>query len=402
MEKKANVVPVSTAGEYLKDQVKLRIGLIGIGNAGNQVVNSAYKEGFTEVFAINSSERDLSDSNVNASIPSFLVGDEARGAGKNREKAKELFKINGKKLFAVPAFDHIVRNSDILFVIGSTAGGTGSGIGPDMAYLLANSYPHKIVIFYGILPKLSDSITAQNNCINCLHEINSMNIPFMLTDLSFWENIPNDIAYVECAKHTIECINVIKGKYLYETVNNSIDENDMRTIVGESGYLSVYQVDRITSVQVDQETIQSLMIKRIKKSPSVMIQKDEIIKQLGVIVNCPDEIMEAAKTGNYSELTDFIGMPLGVFENYTVTNGSVGQFITILSGMNLPYSRLQQCIQIIEQHEEKLKRVKKIDLSNEVDRFDFLNSTNVADKLVNSAKVKEDSNKQGVLDSFFK
>ena len=54
---------------------------------------------------------------VNETIPSFIAGDEARGAGKNRDKAKELFKINGKKLFETPKFSDMVEGSDIVFVV---------------------------------------------------------------------------------------------------------------------------------------------------------------------------------------------------------------------------------------------------------------------------------------------
>lgn len=392
---------LDVAKDYLEDKVKLKISVIGVGNAGNQLISKAYKSGY-DVFAINTSLKDLSDEIVTETIPSFIAGDEARGAGKDREKAKELFKINGKKLFATPKFSDMVENSDIVFVVASTAGGSGSGIAPVLISLFNQIYPNKIIVFYGILPKKSDSIMAQNNTIQCLDEVNKENIPYMLADLAHYEDTPNDVAYTEIAKHVITSIDVISGKFLHKSTSGMIDENDMRTIVSASGYMSAYILDKVTPAQVDKATIQSYMIGLIKNSPCAPIQRDEIVKQLGVIVNCPDEMMEASKSGNYNELTDYIGVPLSIFENYSVNNAAFGQFIVLMSGMNLPYTRIMECKAKIDEHAEKLKRVKPIDLSSDVSALDFLNERPNKDKLVNTAKTEIDTkNKKSVLDNFF-
>lgn len=390
------------AKDTLEDRVKLRIGVIGIGNAGSQIVGSAYAAGFS-VFVLNSSLKDLSDTVVNENIPSFIVGDEARGAGKNRQKAKELFRSNGKTLFAAKRFDYLVESSDIIFVCASTAGGTGSGIAPDLIAILAQMYPNKIVIFYGIIPKLSDSIIAQHNTVQCMDEINKLKVPFMLGDLSHYEDVPNDVAYNQIGKHIVESISVISGKYLFDSNNGMIDENDMRVIVSEPGYMGVYMLNGVTPAQVDIKPIQKYMIDVIKKSPAAPIQRDDIVKELGVIVNCPDEMMEATKTGNYNDLTGYIGTPLAIFENYSVAKGSHGQFIIIMSGMNLPYSRILLCSEKIEQHEEKLRRAKVIDLSTDVEKFGFLDSRGDPSKLVDTSKVRPDeAKKSSVLEGFFK
>lgn len=387
--------------EYLEDKVRLKMSIIGIGNAGNQTIAKAHAAGF-KVFAINSSVKDLSDEILKETIPSFIAGDEARGAGKNRAKGKELFKINGKNLFSTQPFVEMVEESDIVVVVAGTGGGTGSAISPDVCQLLTKIYPNKIIIFYGILPKLSDSIMSQNNTIQCLDEINKLKIPFMLADLNHYENIPNDIAYADIGKHIVDSLSVIEGRFLNQSSNGMIDENDMRVIVSEPGYMAAYILNDVTSTQVDQKSIQSYMIDKIKSSPAAMIPRDEIVKQLGVIVNCPEELIEESKTGNYSELTKFIGVPLSIFENYSVNNGMLGQFIILMSGMNLPYSRILQCKSIIEAHEEKLKRAKQVDLSGDVEKFSFLTEGANTDKLMNNSKIKtEESVKNNILEGFF-
>lgn len=383
---------------YLEDKVKLQVSIIGIGNAGNQTIEKGLTEKYP-VFAINSSVKDLSDVVVSGKVPSFISGTEARGAGKNRQKAKDLFKVNGKELFNVKVFTTMIESSDIVFVVASTAGGTGSGIAPELLYLLKNMYPDKIFIFYGILPKLSDSIMSQANTIQCLDEINKLEIPFALADLSHFEDIPNDVAYQTVGDHIIESINTIRGDYLLYSNSGMIDENDMRVIVGEPGYLGVYSLNKISPDQIDKRSIQSYMIDRVKNSPAVRIQGDQIVKQMGVISNFPDEMVESSKVGNYNELTSTIGTPISIFENYSVPKASFGQFIVILSGMNLPYTRISASKAIIDVHEEKLKKIRKIDLSDDVTSLSFLKNSTV-DVLNNSKNNEED--KSNILTDFFK
>ena len=72
----------------------LKIGLLGIGNAGNQIANLAIREGI-KTFCINTSEKDLAT--VDEAIPVFLFG-EAEGAGKDRSVAKSFVKRHYKDL----------------------------------------------------------------------------------------------------------------------------------------------------------------------------------------------------------------------------------------------------------------------------------------------------------------
>lgn len=116
--------------EYLENDVKLKVCIIGVGNAGNRVIEKAHEGGYPTL-AVNTSIKDLSDL-----VPSFIAGYEARGAGKDRDKAKSLFKVNGKKLFQLQSFIDMVSVSDIVYVIAATAGGTGSG--PDLISLLSS------------------------------------------------------------------------------------------------------------------------------------------------------------------------------------------------------------------------------------------------------------------------
>ena len=144
-----------------------------------------------------------------------------------------------------------------------------------------------------------------------------------------------------------------------------------------------------------------MLIDQIRKGPSMMIQKDGISMQMGVIINCPDDLSEVSRTGNYQEIFDFVGHrpKNGIFENYGVTNGTDGQMIVILSGMTYPINRISYYIETVKEQEEFLKKRKDIDISEDVAVVTSLVS-NAQDKLSSDTNVsaKDISN---VLDDFF-
>lgn len=386
----------------LQEDVRLKILVVGVGNAGNQVAVRAHKANL-DVFAINSSIRDLSDQIVDEDIPCFIIGKEARGAGKNIEKGIELFKSNGKELFQTPKFIDKVQAADIVFVVGATGGGTGAAACPEICTLLKKIYgDKKIVIFYGITPKNCDSTEALKNTLITLDKIKSLNIPYLLDDLHVYEDEANDKAFAKTDDHVVESIRAIAGHFLNISNSQMIDENDMKILAGEPGYIAVYMLNNVTNAMLDKKSMQAMLIDRIKESPAMMIQKDGIVRHMGVIINCPSDMTEATKTGNYSELTSFIGgRPSGgVFENYSVNNGTSGQFIVILSGMTFPQNRISQYIEIVKKDAENAQRVKNIDISAEVSQIKNLLPESDSSRLTSDTAASEDDINDALGDYF--
>ena len=108
----------------LEKEVRLNVFVIGVGNAGNQTIVFGAKEGMN-VFAVNSSIKDLSDQIVDSNIPSFIVGNEARGSGKNVQKGVALFKENGRDLFKIDTFMNSCQKADVIVVVSATGCFTG-------------------------------------------------------------------------------------------------------------------------------------------------------------------------------------------------------------------------------------------------------------------------------------
>lgn len=403
-------MPENNIIDALKEKVQLRLGICGTGNAGSQLCDTAYKAGFTNVFCVNSSSKDMDNDVLNEQIPCFLIGNSGRGAGMNRDAAKELFKMNFRQLFDNMRFKQICDESDVIIVGTSTSGGTGSGISPIIVKGLKQMYPGKIIIFYGILPRLSASDVELSNGAACVSEIEELNknglgIPYMLADLNYYEGISNEVAYVEVVKKMVDDIKAIAGNYLNYSKYRMIDENDMKVVISPSGYLSIYKLDGITQQMVDKESIQSMLIKQIKHSPAVEIARDGLVDQMAFIYNVPEDMGDSAKSGDYTEINAYLGRPLGVFENYAVVRGGIAQVILIVSGQSYPIGKMSMINDIIrkgaESRRQKMEARKTADSSMN-DTYKFLQDSSISNAdLTGKNKGIDEATKNDVLDNLF-
>lgn len=386
--------------DKLEKDVRLNVFVIGVGNAGNQTIVYGHKEGMN-VFAVNSSIKDLSDEIVDQTIPSFIVGSEARGSGKNVKKGVQLFKENGRELFSIPSFMDSCQAADVIVVVSATGGGTGPSVSPEICRVLKRIFQKKIIIYHGITPKNTDSNIAFSNTTYCLNEIKQLDIPYMLTDLNYFCDDANDEAFIKADKHVIECIKAISGMYLTMSSSQMIDENDLKSVISEPGYMTVYPVNSITSNRLEKESMQSMVIDKIRKGPSVMIQKDGISMQMAVMINCPDDMKEITRSGNYQEIFDFIGHKPknGIYENYGVTNGTDGQIVVILSGLTYPINRVQYYVDIVKEQNEFLSKQKDIDTSEDAALVQSL--VNNSDSFLSSDTSASDAEINSALDDLF-
>lgn len=391
----------------METRSKLRIGIIGCGNAGNQLVSAAYRAGITEnLLAINTSKKDLSSEIVSNLIPSFLAGGEGRGSGKDREKAKQLFKENGELLFKAQLGDKtnasykLIQESDAVIVAFATGGGTGSFIGPALCQILSRMYKssQKLVIAYGVAPKFSDSAQAHKNSIASIKDCSECNIPILLDDLSKLEEIPYEEAYERIAINFVDYIHTIRGDYSAPSKNGMIDENDTMRMIGHPGYQCHYHLTGLTVEMLEKENIQSRLLKLMKEeSPTMTIQKDGIIEYMGVISNYPSSFNEGIHNGDYSKITEYVGIPNSTFENYGEISGTLADVHVILSGMNLPYDKLLKSKEKVEAREKAREKAASFDLGSIIAGMD---SDSEKNKIQNTYGIDEEDVKDAL--SFFK
>ena len=109
---------------------------------------------------------------------------------------------------------------DIVFVVNSTGGGTGSGMGPILTDILRQYYKkdeNKIFINVGILPTLGESVGAQRNTIEYLKEMSDLGGPYMLFDNEKRAYLPTNKQMSEINKEIVTMISTIRGDHSHSS-----------------------------------------------------------------------------------------------------------------------------------------------------------------------------------------
>lgn len=293
----------------------LTVGVIGIGNAGSQVAVLAKQENIDAV-VINSSENDLST--IPESIVKFPLGD-LRGAGKNRQEAKQFLKQSVSKILNESKFISFMTAKDVVFIISSTGGGTGSGISPIISEILKKSFPDSYIVLVGILPRLDEAYSTQINTLEYTNELyKKLDRPtYMMYDNDKIKNEPSHIMMQKINQSIIDDIKVIIGTYNYTTKYSSIDEKDMTMIISTTGRMVVSSYKNIREKDLDKISIDEALEKDLKEGSHAEVQTDRIIKRSGVIADLSETLAEKFDD-KLSGLQKFIGAPVEEFSHIAI------------------------------------------------------------------------------------
>jgi hypothetical protein len=347
----------------------LKIAVLGIGNAGGQVANVACTRGFA-TFCINSSEKDLDI--INEEIPVFLLGN-SEGAGKDRRVAKDFVKQYYKSLLT-DTFDEFMNKGDIIFIVSSTGGGTGSGMSIMLADILSRVYKNKVFINIGILPTLTDSIGAQRNTLEYMKEVNRLGKGYLLYDNNKYKHLTPSTYMNNINREIVDGLCYLRGDYSFKTKYGMIDDADMFKLLTVPGMINVsYYENFMEKDMEDHVMLDTYIIKVMKNNGTCQLDKDRIIKRMGVIVNLSEDLSRYYSPA----MEDFkanVGEPLEVFEHYYLKDDDAepNRLGVILSGLSIPDDRIQIIIQRIKEVEDMLNKKKDSSLLDSIDDMESL------------------------------
>lgn len=143
-----------------------RFGVITVGQCGANFGKEFEELGFL-VHYINTSDEDL---NTIQSPNKYHVRG-AEGCYHNRDKAKEYCKKNCGELLESCIN---VLSKQVILVVFSAGGGTGSGMGPMLVDILRVSFVDKIICPVMVMPDDRESIRVLQNAHNCLVELSKI------------------------------------------------------------------------------------------------------------------------------------------------------------------------------------------------------------------------------------
>ena len=367
-----------TRGEQIVEQTKLKIGYVGVGNAGCQVGIKVFSKGI-EVFLTNTSFKDLRNEVIPHGIPSYLIEDKfgkSRGAGRSRDFAKNLF--TDSAIMDDDTFDAFIADKDIIIVGASTAGGTGSGIAPSLCYLISEKYPNKDVTMLAILPRKNESLNCQFNTIDCMEECRQLEIPYLVYDLDK-SNDTAEETYTKIGNLIAEHIGILSGDMAAMSEYGMIDERDLLTVAVEPGLMIVGK-----KTDIKPEGLQKEILNTIKSSMTVDPQKDKFVKYFALFLEVPEEVADDLKTNNFDEIKAAYGDPWDIFVNYKVVDKSTASFGFVASGMSYPNDRLAYCADVVKEYASKRKS-REYSRSDDIESVLHLSINNNINKLAGSS-----------------
>lgn len=344
------------------------VGIIGLGNGGSQVADLAAETAGIEGLAINSSENDLA--NVKH-IASIKIGD-ARGAGKDRGEANTFMKARIKDFIEDDNILAFFMDKDVIFVITTIGGGTGSGSTPVFLATVQKKFPDIKFILVPIYPSLVQSPAELQNSIDFLKDINNK-LP-NTTCLSFnndkFSSLPSDQMIKSVNEAIVEAIKVIRMDYNFNTPFDSIDEKDLERIITMPGEMFIAIYDGFAEADLDEESIEDHLIKIVKgNSAQVDMERDKIVKCLGLVVNL-DEELKCKFDNKLTKFKDVVGKEVQMFTHYYVNDVNTNdknRVIVIMSGLSVPDTTISAIVKTIKEAEEKLTKTRKSSVLNSVD-----------------------------------
>lgn len=364
----------------------LKLGILGLGNCGNQIADLGKAMKNIPGLAINTSEKDIS--NVKH-IDTFIIGD-SKGAGKDRTIAKTFVKKTVKELLANEKFSGFMKEQEVVVIASSTGGGSGSGIAPMMCHLLSEVYKNTKFIILHVLPSLKESLVAQQNTVEYLQELMNFDATYMSYDNNRQDGVPSNILMSEINKQIIEDLCVLRGDYQIPTVFTSIDEKDTLKILGTKGRLQVARIYDIKEKDLDNRSIEELMIDSIKFSKHMTeFQRDMSVKRTGVILNLNEKINRMIDS-NLPLVKSFIGEPVEGFEHIGIIQNNMeikNNAMLIMSGLSIPDDRIEKISQRIKEVQESLRNESR---SSILDSLETSSLDRIRDSINNTSLVEEE------------
>lgn len=358
----------------------LKIGVIGIGSAGNQLANLASEAGF-DVVAINSTEADLMT--MNESVEKILIGED--GCGKDRNRAKAFVKQKYKPI--IEDIKTLLGESNVIVVAGSTGGGTGSGMIPIMTDLLRSLVKGPVYLNALIVPSIKESPVAQKNTIECMAEIKNLDLGYLMYDN---ETVKGPITEVFKTVNTafVNDLKVFRGDLCETTAYGVMDDRDRLKLIGSKGLITVSKVSGIKENYLNDRDVNELMITSIKGSNNVDIERDRAIKRVGVIHTLPESLLKTVDS-YYTKMKEVYGEPYEIFEHINcIGESEAGSIVTIMAGMSYPATRIEDIAEKLNSMKENLTRNRKDNLSEIAGTLNWLDEEEEATTL---SDVKEDA-----------
>lgn len=274
----ANTIAVHTTRKLM---------IIGCGDGGCNIATAIGKklQGEAHVIAYNTSTRAMNDV---VAATKILPGNED-GSGKIRDYSKEIFKNQIFKQLLDSAHKAIETKGPFAYIIVCTTadGGTGSGMSPMAAKLLADNTGIPVIIF-GVYPSIQEDATAQYNAMQWQTEVAKINVPYFIFD-NDQPGMTKPKVHEAVNEYAALVASLIAGKEFGNTNIQMIDDRNLYMLLAHVG-LGARAVAAVSTTRL--QTTQSLdaYVGEILKANYQPLPEN--LRGLGIFVKGPKTLLD--------------------------------------------------------------------------------------------------------------
>ena len=300
--------------------MKSSIGFVGIGQCGGNIVEQF--EGEYNAFYINTSLEDLQTLKSN----NYYHIKEANGSNHNRNKAINYMKNHYKDI--VENILNKFNENEIIYLVFSTGGGTGSGISPLLLELLSSNCKNKVFGAVCVLPDINEPVNVQTNAYNCmiqLSKIKSIGSVFVL------DNSKNNKEAVN--KEFYTAFNNVINLPNYTSKKGNIDTAEVKEMLSMRG---------IANISVFENNDVSNIIKSLKRN---CFSYQDNKKLVYMALSLKEDV-------DIDSLNRYVGIPYDIFTNYNTVKNTL-----FLSGMSFPADRIKVIKGIIDNQKKEMESI---------------------------------------------
>lgn len=325
----------------------LRIKLIGVGAAGNKAAIAALEAGVIaedELLLINSNLGDVPEAYKQYCI---VLSDKVKGTGKERDIARKiaieyLDSIGNNKV------DAFVEDADLVCVVNSTEGGTGSGSSSVLYKYLLNVSNKNVMGF--VFTGFEEDGRGLKNTVEYFKDLDEKIALQIISNRKFLPLLGKNKLRAEkmANEEFVRRLAIVSGREMMESAQN-IDRTDLLKIVTTPGYLMAEYLELDPQPQ-NMSQFSRLLEDMIAESKS--LPTNATAKRIGVIIDCPQEL-EKAIDFSFTAVVNAYGTPYELF-THVQDSGDTPCICVLTAGMDMPLGEVQTIYRNFQKQAEKV------------------------------------------------
>lgn len=341
--------------------------LIGIGAAGNKAAITAVQTGVIDkenVLLINSTLKDIpSDYDGNK----YCFNNSYGGCGKERNISRNYMlsdlqngDLDLSKFLKIGQPDQ----AELVVLVSSTEGGTGSGSVPILAKYILEVYGISVRCFSFI--GFSDDSRGLRNTVEYFKELEDSMAVESVSNLKYLDLVDGDKIKAEKLANQDFCLklSIILGNLIRDS-NHNIDPTDHLKIVKTPNY-SVVEYKEFTKIKNKKE-FRELIKEMIDSSKSIDLD-NPTQRRVGIIINIDESNTSVIDT---DLLEEYYGTPFEKFQHIQYED-SMPQFVAFIStGINMPVKEIEEIFNEYTERSNKIKSNTKESFFTKANDFVF-------------------------------